>query len=958
MLNIPWRRESSTWKLGGWLPIVALMLFFCSVPVRAQVATTGKITGVVNDVSGAAVPGATVTAKSPALMTPRTTQTQTDGSYLFDLLPPGTYEISVAVTGFKTFVQPGIVITSGFTATVNAKLEVGQIQQTVTVSGAGPVVDIKSTESSTTFDLQLLQNIPSGRDPWSTVSQAPGVTSSTFDVGGNQSYQQSSLQIHGSTPGEQVYSFNGLDLNWPGASGGYTQFYIDHDQLQEFQVVTDSANASVGIGGIYMNMVTKSGSNQVHGLAAIYYNTAALQAASKLPTFNNQPIDAGSPMVMNRDTTVNAGGPLIRDRWWLFGAYRRYDLRQDILAVRKQNGQPINDINHQTNTALRSDYQLNSKNRFGFVWLYNAQNRFFRRDTSFSFVSDQASWLQIEPAYILEGLWTSQITNNFLLDFRFGYNHILFPLGYQPTVGASDFNRQDVTLSTEAGAAPYAFLNPAQVTKFAVSASWYKGSLGGTHNFKFGYEVGNNRNGYFYDVINGINAVYNNGAPFYVTAYNTPDRVWSIFHDTNVFAQDSWTIKQRLTLNLGLRFDHFRTFYPAQDSPDAFFPQIFTGTRSFSQGPDLANWNNFSPRVGMALDITGHGTSVLRASYGRFQLIEGTELAEALNPNGLAGSGYLWSDTNNDGIPQTSEWFDPQNLIFSFGGVFTRVDPNIKRPYSDEVSVGYEQQIWGDLRVGATYYYRTKKNLIGQRNMAILPGDYTAVTTLNGQPITNPITGGSMTLFNVDPAKVGASDLLITNIPELDDNAYHGVEFTAIKRFAHKWQLLAGFTVQRQKGVYGRGGNDRALSDDFNDPNLDINRRDNYLNFDSTYVFKLDGTYNMPWGFISSVNFQHYTGYPLQPVQVFSGLNQGTETVILQPAGVLRLPGINLLNIRIAREFTVVEGKLRIEPLVDLFNLTNAQTVNSQVATFGPNYLRPVDVINPFMAKFGLRVTF
>ena len=123
--------------------------------------------------------------------------------------------------------------------------------------------------------------------------------------------------------------------------------------------------------------------------------------------------------------------PLIRDKWWLFGSYRRYDLNQRILAVTDQAGTPVNDINHQTNTDLRSDFQVNSKNKFSFIWLYNEQNRFFRRDTAFNFVTPEASWKQIEPAYILEGLWTSQVTNNFLLDFRVGWNKIIFPLSYQ-----------------------------------------------------------------------------------------------------------------------------------------------------------------------------------------------------------------------------------------------------------------------------------------------------------------------------------------------------------------------------------------------------------------------------------------------------------------------------------------------------------------------------------------------
>ena len=210
----------------------------------------------------------------------RTTGTGADGAYLFDLLPLGTYEVTVAAKGFKGFSETGIVLTAGFTATVNAKLQVGEVTQVVRVEGVN-VVDLQGVQTSTTFDQTLLQDIPSGRDPWSTVAQMPGVTSSTFDVAGNNSYQQSAMQIHGSTQAEQVYSFNGLDLNWPGASGGYTQFYTNHDSFDEFQVVSDNAPASVPIGGIYMNMVTKSGSNQLHGQAALYYLTAATQAGVK-----------------------------------------------------------------------------------------------------------------------------------------------------------------------------------------------------------------------------------------------------------------------------------------------------------------------------------------------------------------------------------------------------------------------------------------------------------------------------------------------------------------------------------------------------------------------------------------------------------------------------------------------------------------------------------------------------
>jgi hypothetical protein len=955
--------------------ILFLLLLVGSLPaiISAQVAITGKITGVVTDASGAAVPDATVTVKSTALMTPRTTNSGADGGYLFDLLAPGTYDVTVTASGFRTVNATGIVITAGFTATVNSKLQVGEVTQTVQVEGE-PVVDLQSVQTSTTFDQALLQEIPSGRDPWSTVAQMPGVTSSTFDVAGNNSYQQSAMQVHGSTQAEQIYSYNGLDLNWPGANGGYTQFYTNHDSFDEFQVVADNAPASVPIGGVYMNMVTKSGSNQLHGLAAIYYLTAATQAGVYFPNYGGSPAKSGSPFDMTRDTSASLGGPLMKDKWWLFGSYRRYDLRQQILSVTNQAGVPVVDVNHQTNTDLRSDYQVNSKNKFSFIWLYNEQNRFFRRDTAYSFVTQEASWLQIEPAYILQGLWTSQVTNNFLLDFRVGWNKIVFPLSYQPGVTSSDINIQNIPASTETGAAPYQFANPAWVLKWTAGGSWYKPNFAGTHNLQFGFEWGKSYNSYIYNVNQGINEILNTdpttGQPSnQVLAYNTPTTQKNYFRDTSFYLQDTWTLKRRLTLNLGLRYDNFRTYYPAQQSdPNATFAQLFPGT-SFAASGNLVDWNTVSPRIGVAFDPTGKGDSVVRFSYGRYYIMQGTGLAETANPVGLSGKFFNWTDTNDDGIPQQSEWLPngaATTPVGAFGGSSTHINANMSRPYSEQISAGYEKQIWRNLRVSATYYYRTKKNLIGIENTAVQKSDYVPITTINGNPIVNPITNQPLTLFSFqpsDPNKFGAFNFVVTNIPLLNDNAYHAVEFTAVKRLSNKLMILGGFTIQRQKGIYGRGFSDQATSDNFTDPNNDINRNNNYLNLDSTYVFKVDATYELPFKIGTSVNFQHYTGFPIQPTQTF-GVPDGNspadvinESIILQPAGVQRLPSVNMLNLRLSREF-VLSDRWHLTPTADFFNVTNAQTVIGKVTNFGSSYLYPYATINPFVTRFGLRFTF
>ena len=948
--------------------LVLLCFVIMPLGLSAQVATTGKIAGTVTDSSGAAIPNVTVSVKSPALLAPRSTRTAEDGSYLFDLLPPGTYELSTAAQGFNTATQTGIILTAGFTATVNSKLRVGDVSEVVKVEGE-PVVDLQNNETSTTFDQNLLQEIPSGRDPWSTVAQMPGATLSTFDVAGNNSYQQSTMQVHGSTPAEQIYSYNGLDLNWPGANGGYTQFYTNHDSFDEFQVVADNAPASVPIGGVYMNMVTKSGSNQLHGQAVFYYLTAGAQAGVKFPTYKGKPVTSGSPFDMTKDISASLGGPLIKDKWWLFGSYRRYDLRQRILSVTDQAGNPVVDVNHQTNTDLRSDFQVNSKNKFSFIWLYNEQNRFFRRDTAYSFVTQQASWKQIEPAYILQGLWTSQVTNNLLLDFRVGWNKIVFPLSYQPSVTASTLNVQDVANSTETGAAPYQFANPAWVLKWSAGGSWYKGNFYGTHNVQFGFEWGKSYNSYIYNVNQGINVIFNGGMPSQVVAFNTPTTQKNYFRDTSFYVQDTWAIKRRLTLNIGLRYDRFNTYYPTQKSDSKeIFPQLFP-IQTYAASGNLVDWNTVSPRIGLAFDVTGKGNSVLRFNYGRYYIMQGTGLAETANPVGLASKTYSWTDLNGDGIPQMNEWL-PNGAatvpVGASGGSSTHINTNMSRPYSEQISAGYERQVLGDLRVGVTYYYRTKKNLIGIENTAVSPSDYVPITMLGGAPIVNPITGQPLTLYSfqpADPAKFGAFNFVVTNIPKLDDNAYHGLEFTAVKRLSHKWQVLGGFTIQRQKGVYGRGFSDQATSDNFTDPNNDINRNNNYLNLDATYVFKLDSIYELPWKIGTSVNFQHYTGFPLQPTDTFSIPDSNSppdvinESVILQPAGKLRLPSVNMLNLRLSRE-VVLGDRWHLIPTVDFFNVTNAQTVIGEVTTIGSSYLFPFSTINPFVTRFGLRFTF
>jgi hypothetical protein len=853
------------------------------------------------------------------------------------------------------------VLTAGFTATANISLPLGESSEMVNVE-AEPTVDVKGSSSPTTFDYTLLQDIPSGRDPWSTLSQTPGVTSTNVDVGGTQSYQQSSMSVHGSKTSEQVYSFNGLNLTAPAGTGSATGFYVDYDTFQEIQVVTDAAPAEVSIGGTYMNMVTKSGSNQIHGQGSIYYQTAALQAPVNQPTFNGATVAVGSPFDMARDIEFNLGAPIIKDRLWVYGGYRLYFLKQRLLSVLDTNHQPGTDVNHQTNITYRTDFQVNSKNTVNAQWLYNSQNRFFRRSTSYSYVDQAAAWVQIEPEYILQGQWTYTITPNLLLDTRGGYLHEHFPERYQPGVSPTTYSVADTSLSTLKYAAQYNYLNLEDSYRYASALSYFKPGWVGSHNFKVGGEYSHNTNGVNYTVNNNENLYLNNGVPYQVNIYDTPLLGISKYRSYSLFGQDQWTIGRRLTLNVGARFDHFNAFVPAQCDPAITVSASIAAlglafpSRCQNSQQTAANFNNVVPRVAVAYDPGANGKQVIRAGFNMFTLSEGTSLADAINPySTLGGFTATWNDANKDGVPQSTELtkFTP------FGGIVTTIDPNLKRPYSLQVNAGYQRELFKNIQVGAAYYWRNTRNQFSRRNLYTPTSDYAAYKT-----VTNPLTNAAMTIYaptanTINGVQVPFSTLnvayQITNIPDLNDNFYNGVEFTIVRRFDKRWEVQSGFTIQHESGTYTAG----STADDFNDPNNSINRSGSYLDQDSHYVFRLDGTYVAPFKISTSINYQHQTGFPILPTLAVTGLPQGSESIKLAPNGTLaRNDTINDANLRIARPTTFHDGKYTLEAVADLFNITNANPATARTAAYGSVYLKQSAILNPFIARFGLKLSF
>jgi len=921
----------SKWSLG---PVLALVLSAPAVSI-AQIQT-GTITGAVTDEQSAVLPGVSVTLTSEALIRQQTAVTNERGVYSFIALPPGTYKLRFELQGFAPVDRSDIPVRVAVVTTVDQAMKVASVSETITVTGQSPAVDTKSTSKGTNFDSELLENIPQAREIWSTVEQVPGATMSKFNVGGAESAQQSGMQVHGSAPGQQEYAINGLKLNWPGGNGGATAFYFDYDSFGEVNIMTNGAPAEVATGGVYMNIVTRSGGNELAGGASVYWEDNSFQSNNVSDSLRRSGVTNGQPINFIYDVNTNVGGPIRKNRAWFFSSYRRFDINTQVLGILRPDGKPAADVNHQSNVLGKVTAQLNERHKVSAEYNFNYQNRFFRRPTN-DFVEEKASWRQIEPANIGQAQWTGVLSQRLFLDARYGYLNLFFPLNYQSSVGPNDLARQDIVRLTLRDAATREALNTATRHQVNVSASYFVDDWAGAHTFKTGVEFGRAFNQNEISANGDYVLRYFDGAPLEVQTYNTPLLSKNIINTAMFYGQDSWSLSSRLTLNYGARFERLVGYAPEQSRPgNRFFP-----AEQFRRLDDIPNWKNGIWRIGASYNVTNDGRTAVKAFLGRFLVQEGTRLVQQVNPNDLSGDYRAWTDRNGNNIAEPEELGPPTR---PYGGKVNKIDASLKQPYSDEITIGLEREVAQYVSVGATYYRRNNRRRFSGINRAVPPSAYTATTVTAAD-------GSSVTVYNQDRATLGIADRLITNVPGLDDT-YNGVEFTATRRMTGRWQLVGGLTIGKDQGVY-----DRGLDDDFNNPNLNVNRADSIIGQDSTRIVKLIGTYVFPARVTVSTNLRYFTGQPVLKQITVRGLNQGTVSVLAEPRGDTRLDDVTLWDVRASKVFRFA-ARRQVEVMVDAFNLLNRSAKTVINTNVGPLFGNPIAILPPRVARLGVRVVF
>src|SRR5438034_1993252 len=300
--------------------VLALVALFATSAIASAQSQTGSIFGKATDSSGGVLPGVTVTVTGPVLLQPLTAVTSETGTYQFPRLEIGTYTVRFELTGFKTVVNEGIVVTVNFNAQVNAQLGISTVQETITVTGESPIVDTKEVGTKQTFTNELLQSIPSARDPWVILQQTAGIAMDRENVGGNMSGQQSNYVSRGGSPFNNKWSLDGVDITDMAATGASPSYY-DFDAFEEMTINTGGVDVTQQTGGVGINLVTKSGGDKFRGSSRFYVTDQKVESVNVTDAQRLQNAGSGNPIQNIKDYGFELGGPLKRGKAWIWGSF-------------------------------------------------------------------------------------------------------------------------------------------------------------------------------------------------------------------------------------------------------------------------------------------------------------------------------------------------------------------------------------------------------------------------------------------------------------------------------------------------------------------------------------------------------------------------------------------------------------------------------------------------------------
>lgn len=919
------------------------------------------LSGVVKDTSGAVMPGVTIEAASPALIErTRSVVSDTQGRFAIIDLRPGVYKVTFSLEGFRSVIQENIDLPSNFTATVNAELQIGAVEESMTVTGQAPTVDVQNAQRTTVITRELLDSVPMPRMFVAEAAMAVGTKVSSQNVGGTRAAVNPRITAHGSVTKDTTIDVDSMKMNTLVGGG---DSHPDHNDamVQEMTVQTSSLGAEVSAGGPHINLIPRDGGNRLSGATYVGYSNNSMQFDNLTNDLLAKGLATPDAIQLVYDVNASVGGPIRKDKLWTFLSYRNVGNENIVANSFYPDGSPGIYDQKVKNYTARLTWQINPTNKFTIYDDY--QTKYVGH--LYSSGIDVATASRTRPPvikYTGAAKWTSTFGSKLLVDAGYGTSVNSYTEKYQPGILKTPFTpewyanaaRVDITRGTTTTAS-----TPQTGTynfRYMVisSASYVTGS----HAIKTGFQWHIGQTWNTADANADLVQRYRDGVPDSVIVYNTPTRTYNLMGaDVGLYIQDSWTLK-RLTLNPGLRYEHFNSSV----QPMALEPGRFVPGRTFDAIPNTPNWNNIAPRFSAVYNLTGDAKTALKFGLNKYNRAFTTDFANRYSAGVLQSDTRNWSDcdfvpgtstcsslalaTNKDGIAQNNEIGPSNNNRFGLAPA-RHPDSGLKRPYDIEYTVALDRQVLPGVATTVAWYRRDSRNLEQQFNTLLTVADYAAFDT------PNPLDSQPVTIYNLNRAKQGLSDLLDTTATDSSKSSsvYTGFEVSFSARLPKGGNLFGGWSTDRTIAVSCAG----------NDPNTFRYCDQTTLNIPFRHDFKFNGSYPLPFNISVGAALQSYAGLPLQvlwavPANLFPGGRTQSVTVNLVPPGSKYLERWSQLDLSAHKRFKV--GRYDIDAAIDMYNALNSNVVLQENQNYGTSLGQPQQVLQGRLLRISNQIKF
>ena len=981
-------------KVTGFLTLLAMLV---TTPNALAQQQHGEIYGRAVDTSGAVLPGATVTVNSRALFQPRVAVTSEAGTYRIAELPIGTYSVTFEMSGFRPVSFPDIRVTIGFRAQINATLELSTVQEVVTVRDGSPLLDAREMGTTSTFDFESLQNIPSARDPWVILERTPGIVMDRVNVGGNQSGQQSNYVSRGDSTANNKWMLDGVDITDMTATGA-SPIYYDFDMFAEMQVTTGGADVTQQTGGVGINLVTRNGTDLQKGNARFLVTDETLQDDNVTTALQAQGAGAGAPLDNIRDYGFDVGGPIKTGKAWYWGSYATQKVTTGVVGFYKNDGtcrpggialDPATSDRTLLRDCLETDLTTLNNYNWKITWAPIGNNRLTLQNTwaekvrnardagdtrpiettyrqkavsskfgAFGWLTGPNPLWKVSDQHVISDRWlvdvmTAHVGNNFVLDF------------HDDTLRDVQARQETTTQVWGRSYQASTFLRPTNSFD-VVSTLFVPARLGGDHSLTFGYRWRNahstirNHHGGF------IDALFTNGAATAADIWRDQNSVSHL--DTHaVYLQDTYS-RNRWTINLGIRLDRQDDSAEAAPVPEnPFFPQLMPAIDFKGADANVA-WTELSPRAGVTYDFNGDGKTLLSASLATYygQMAPG-QLSSQLAATGAVFVRYPWTDANGDEFVQHGEVntsapflaksldYDPANPASTTSPA--RVDPGLKADRTREFILGFDRQIGVHASAGASYIWRNYDRYAWNDLDDWTSANYRAV---NYVPAGCPANARCEPITYYEPVSQLPSTNTYTNRQDRHRD-FNGLELTFTKRHAGRWSMNASFSYNDAVEHFGAASleDPTCVADtcpgDFQYAPESAGSGIGNVFQNARWLTKVNGRVSLPYDINVAANYLGRQGFPFpQSILTPERANgAGTVQVQLDAMGAVRYGNLHTLDVRIDRAFRV--RAIRIVPALDVFNLANANTVlasNRQQAAANANTVS--GIVAPRVARVGI----